>query len=423
MLEPRVNLVLPSIVSNSRCEERSISDGEAAVPKNLPQSILELAAKGLSQMFLPEKQLFCYTLRREPDGHLLAHGTSHRYTMMTLLGLHRYERAGHPSPIPLGPVLDAFLRDTSWIKDAGDLGLLLWLCAEAAPERLPEVYETVNARNASAAFRDAQQGKTMEFAWLLTGLASAHLAGFRDLPGLAEKMSAARSVLEHNCGDTGVYGHLHRRRSWSGLVRGRIGSFADQVYPTIAFARLWHATSDPRALKMVSRTVESMCNLQQPLGEWCWHFDAITGRVLSRYPVFSVHQHAMAPMMLFAAADATGRDFRHAIRNGLRWISGNNELRADFVEPAMGLVWRCLYLDRNDALADAALRTIRRRTGTAPRERLKVRYECRPYELGWLLYAYAGRPGCDVATGEAKFNTPLTLLQRPDTWERDHDRK
>ncbi len=241
----------------------------------------------------------------------------------------------------------------------------------------------------------------MEFAWLLTGLASAHLAGFHNLPGLAAQMSAARRVLENNCGDTGIYGHLHRRRSWRGLVRGRVGSFADQVYPTIAFARLWRATSDPKAQKMALRTAETMCALQGPLGEWCWHFDAITGRVVSRYPIFSVHQHAMAPMMLFAAAEATGRDFSLAIRNGFAWISGNNEWHANFVEPALGLVWRCLYLDRHDALADAALRTLRWRTGTAAAGSLKVGYECRPYELGWLLYAFAGRPEYEMAIGEA----------------------
>ena len=41
----------------------------------------------------------------------------------------------------------------------------------------------------------------------------------------------------------------------------------------------------------------------------------------------SVHQHAMAPMMLFAAAEAANCDFNEAIYKGLAWISGNNELR------------------------------------------------------------------------------------------------
>jgi hypothetical protein len=142
---------------------------------------------------------------------------------------------------------------------------------------------------------------------------------------------------------------------------------------------------------MSVRTAERMCELQASLGEWSWHYDSVTGRVVSRYPVYSVHQHAMAPMMLFAASEATGRDFSDAIYKGLAWINGDNELRRDFVEPSLGLVWRCIYLDPMDAYTDAALRFLQFRGGTANARQLKVRYECRPYELGWLLYAFAGR--------------------------------
>jgi hypothetical protein len=96
-------------------------------------------------------------------------------------------------------------------------------------------------------------------------------------------------------------------------------------------------------------------------------------------------------MMLFAAGDATGFDFDDAIYKGLAWISGRNELGRDFVEPSLGLVWRCIYLGQFDAYADAGLRFLQLRHNTAVESRLKVRYECRPYELGWLLYAFATR--------------------------------
>jgi hypothetical protein len=231
----------------------------------------------------------------------------------------------------------------------------------------------------------------MEVAWYLTGVASCYLAGHADLPGLAEQAIAARQILERNCGASGVYGHLSRGSSLAGFVRGRIGSFADQVYPTIAFARLSQALHDEKARQMALRTAKKMCELQAPLGEWCWQYDSVTGRVVGRYPVYSVHQHAMAPMMLFAAGEAAGCDFTKAIDKGLAWISGNNELSHDLVEPSLGLVWRCIYLDTMDAYTDAALRLLRLRSDTADRRRLKIRYECRPYELGWLLYAFAGR--------------------------------
>jgi hypothetical protein len=234
----------------------------------------------------------------------------------------------------------------------------------------------------------------MEVAWYLTGIANCYLAGYGDLPRLGEQAKTARLILEGNCGNSGIYGHLSRRGSWAGYFRGRIGSFADQVYPTIAFSRLSQALQDTKARTMALRTAERMCELQGPLGEWCWHFDSVSGKVVSRYPVYSVHQHAMAPMMLFAASEATGCDFSDAIYKGLAWISGKNELQHDLVEPSLGLVWRAIFLNSIDAYADSALRSVGIRDGSAPSGQLKIKYECRPYELGWLLYAFADRE-CD----------------------------
>jgi len=350
--------------------------------------LCDLAAGGLVAMLDPERQIFCDIYNRTEKG-MSRERLSPRYTMMTLLGLHRYEGSGRLSPVPIAPVLDALLRDTGWISCAGDLGLLLWTCAELVPERLPEVYRGLGAQRALERFPDGQQGCTMEVAWYLTGIASCYLAGYADLPGLAEQAVTARHILERNCRASGIYGHLTRARHFTGDARARIGSFADQVYPTIAFARLSQALHDEKAMRMALRTAEKMCELQGPLGEWNWHYDSVSGRVVSRYPLYSVHQHAMGPMMLFAAGEATGSDFGTAIYRGLAWIGGNNELQRDFVEPSLGLVWRSIYLDSMDAYTDATLRFLRLRSGTADSRRLKVRYECRPYELGWLLYAFA----------------------------------
>lgn len=350
-------------------------------------ALCKMAAAGLVRMFDPGKQIFCDTYMRTERG-MERKGMSPRYTMMTLLGLARYERLGNRSEIVIRPVFNALINDVTWINTAGDLGLLLWTCAELSPERLPEVYKKVDAHTALARFADGRAGSTFEVAWYLTGLASCYLTGHCDLTGLSEQAAAARRILESNCGPSGVYGHLSRSASWGGRLRGRIGSFADQVYPTIAFARLSQALQDSTAQQFAARTAEKMCELQGAMGEWFWHYDCVTGRVFSRYPVFSVHQHAMGPMMLFAASEATHRDFSEAIYKGLAWIN-NNELGRDFAEPSLGLVWRCIYLDRMDAYTDAALRFLQLRDGPVPSGRLKVRYECRPYELGWLLYAFA----------------------------------
>lgn len=349
--------------------------------------LCDMAARGLQPMLDPEKHIFCYTYRQSDDG-LARIGLSPRYTMMTLLGLHRYEESGRRSPIATVPVLETLLQDLQWVNGAGDLGLLLWTCGELAPERVPEIYGRLRAQEALTRFADGQLGSTMEVAWYLTGLVACLEANCSALSGLAEQIAEAKEILKRNCGSAGVYGHRSRSNPPAGYLRRRIGSFADQVYPTIALARLSQASYDDEARLMALRTANTMCELQGSMGEWCWHYDAATARVVSRYPVFSVHQHAMAPMMLFAAGEACGRDFSDAIYKGLAWIGGSNELRRDFIEPEPGLVWRCISLSGMDKYSDAALRFLGMRSG-ATDARLGIRFECRPYELGWLLYAFA----------------------------------
>jgi len=380
---------LGSILENSHVLQVACGEREPLTNSSTVSTLCELAAAGLVKMFDPEKQIFCETYIRTENGMKRA-GVSHRYTMMTLLGLARYERFGHRSPIAIAPVLEALVNDVTWIETAGDLGLLLWTCAELSPERLPEVYKKVEAQTALTRYADGRAGSTFEVAWYLTGLAGCYLVGYSDLLGLSEQTHAARRILEENCGRSGIYGHLGRGSSWAGRLRGRIGSFADQVYPTIAFSRLSQALQDGKSGTMALRTAEKMCELQGPMGEWSWHYDSVTGKVFSRYPVFSVHQHAMGPMMLLAASEATGRDFSDVIFKGLSWVS-NNELGRNFVEPSLGLIWRCIYLDRMGSYTDSALRFFRVRHGAVSARHLKIRRECRPYELGWLLYAFSGR--------------------------------
>lgn len=366
---------------------------EEALPIMKPGSkteLCQLAAKGLIPMLDRKSQWFCDIYEHTENG-MVQIGLSPRYTMMTLLGLRRYEVAGNTSPVAIAPILNALVADTGWINNAGDLGLLLWTCAELCPERVPEIFLRTNANEALLRFADGRQGRTMEVAWYLTGLATCVLAGHADLPEIKAKAAEARAVLANNCGPAGVYGHFARSGSFGRYLRGRIGSFADQVYPTIALARFYRAWHDEAAREAALKTAQIMCDLQGPTGEWSWQYDSVNGRVVSRYPVYSVHQHAMAPMMLLETEEASGRDFTPWIEKGLAWISGNNELGRDFVEPTLNLVWRCIYLEPKSAYADAALRFSRMRSGSVHPGKLAVRYECRPYELGWLLYAFSGK--------------------------------
>jgi hypothetical protein len=226
-------------------------------------------------------------------------------------------------------------------------------------------------------------------AWLLTGLAHVALAGKSGISGIKELAERTYQALVKNQGKGGFFGHLAASGSTAGKLRGWMGSFADQVYPILAFTRYSQAFQVPGALERALQCGQGICRAQGPLGQWWWHYDSRAGKVASMYPVFSVHQEAMGPMVLFPLGEATGRDFSENIYRGLRWIAGANELGQEMRDFSHNFVWRNIHpVPETSMKLDVLLSHLRiyRDASTRPME---VLHECRPYELGWLLYAFA----------------------------------
>jgi hypothetical protein len=124
-------------------------------------------------------------------------------------------------------------------------------------------------------------------------------------------------------------------------------------------------------------------------------YDAKRGPVVDGYPVFSVHQDGMAPMALLETTAAGGRSFAREVETGRAWIFGENELRRNLVHREEGLVLRDIHrsgVGRTRRMIRAATWRLgwRGRANAGPAESpFVVNRECRPYHLGWILYAAA----------------------------------
>lgn len=372
-------------------EPRCVASWIQPESESLIRTILHLACAGLLQMFIPEQQLFCHVLRQHSNGQMLREGVSYRYTMMTLLGLHRFEETGQRSPVPIGPVLDELARDLSWISSCGDLGVLLWLFAVVSPDRLSDIFSRVRLGAATRSFKDGRQRSTTELAWLLAGLAHAKLAQGERSGDLDSVAFETYKLLIANQGASGIFGHSSKNFSVSGRLRGSIGTFADQVYPIYALSHFGEAFGDSQAILRARDCANVIVRLQGAQGEWWWHYDSMTGSVTRPYPVYSVHQDGMAPMALLALSRVDeGSDFSSAIERGLGWIAGTNAMNREMRDADRKLIWRSIALGSNIPAVQELIHLV---TGRSPRQtiyRPRIVHECRPYELGWALYSLTG---------------------------------
>ncbi|MHC4423499.1 MAG: hypothetical protein ACYSWR_02355, partial [Planctomycetota bacterium] len=193
--------------------------------------------------------------------------------------------------------------------------------------------------------------------------------------------------------------NLFQRHNRSGLrrvVNRRIACFADQVYPIMALSTYGLCFNDTESIQLAAGTVEQICRFQGSLGQWWWHYDVGGAKVCEEYPVFSVHQDAMAPMAIMASDKATGRNHSEEIELGMRWLFGANELGQNLFNAGQGIIWRdiekCEPAKFSRALrAFLCVGDLKQLHGLAGRcfVGFRINRECRPYHLGWILYTWA----------------------------------
>jgi hypothetical protein len=302
-----------------------------------------------------------------------------RYTINTLLGL---QRAGDPSVAAKTARLRALHADT---MTPGDRGLLLVLLAEAGGEGLAD--ELAAAREgvarAGAARLDLQ-----ELSWLLWGSCRALRAGVGDAEELLLELRAALAALE---GPAALARHTHA------AGRSDLVSFGSTVYYLRALHELSLALGDGKARARFDRGVQAALGFQGPNGEWPWMISVRRAQALDAYPLYSVHQLAMAMLFLLPALDdGVVGGVAESIRRSYRWVAGENELGFVFAQENPFIVFRSLERDERlpklrrfaRSTSNSVLRSSR---GSVEAGRTRINREWRSYEGGWLLYTCTGR--------------------------------
>ncbi len=314
-------------------------------------------------------------------------GFNVRYALISQLGL------GQSQILDLNSgdlIRDLWLRvdaNRGTIEDsAGDLGLALWAQALTGGR---DLFSPSQALQVFLENRDSLD--SVNLAWVLLGVDHTLV---KETDAAAEKL--AQLAIEDLLKLFNPTSRLFYRHAKIGPIAGvsrRVPCFANQIYPVMALAAHARRTGSAEAARVGRAVADKLCSLQGSFGQWWWLYDAIGGVVVDGYPVFSVHQDGMAPMALLETTRAGGRSYQCEIEKGLSWIFGENELEKNLVLTDQGLVLRDIHR-KGVGRVRRALRSAAWCWGLCSKEcRVRepgdftINSECRPYHLGWILYA------------------------------------
>ncbi len=309
-----------------------------------------------------------------------------RYTINTYAGLLQ-ARSLLQKPWAIEQLFEKFLSSFS-ITNPGDQGLLLLVLSLYDVDRALDWFHQLQATVDNSIL--LAQRPVQELCWLLWGVTA-----FAERSGntrAAEQAQRLWKLIHKDFFHRDSLFPFHQHQ-W---YRRRFVSFGAITYFLRAAFTYAHTFGDRYVQTIAIELTRRIIAQQGPYGEWGWFYDVYRGELVEWYPVFSVHQDAMAMLFLFPALAAGVTEAEQAIHRSFQWLLGNNELQTPMLQRTPPLIYRSIY--RKEPM-EAGIRLVRAWWNTlwrrAPKlgnpSSVKINPECRSYHIGWILYVWSNR--------------------------------
>lgn len=223
---------------------------------------------------------------------------------------------------------------------------------------------------------------TRELSYLTSGLLHEYQRSGSDI---SERFArkASGHLLGRYFATTGLMNHTEEIPSSNLRTKRWTPYFTDQVYAIQAFSFASHMLGDHLALDVAEHLASKLVSLQGDKGQWWWQYDSRNSQTIREYPVYTVHQHSLAPLAMVALEQAGGTDYSAHVEKGRAWLN-HNELNARLVDLVEQRIWS--GVNYCNPLWSQALSLLRIKQAKPV---LEVMRSVQPGDLGWFLYAAA----------------------------------
>lgn len=350
----------------------------------LDSGFLKFCIEGLEKMYLAEDHVFCMS-SRYCKGRMINQldpVLQFKYTMNVLLGLSAVEELGAHSFVDVEREYAILAKRVGGkVCSEENIAITVWTGRMMGARVPSEAYSMLSRVIDNIPDQGGLSSQTIT--WLMLACLSAGSEYAKRLQRIKE------IVAQHYVNrDTSLARHVP-----SGF-RKNLSSFASSCYVSYALLLLGREIADADARSLGVAIARKLVALQGPLGQWGWFYDVAHGCLVDLYPVYSVHQYAMAPLLLGEAIRQGFQEFRQPLKKGLEWVLGQNEMGRNMFEYDRRVIWRSIRRWGRLGKVVRAVRAfskwhLRHSARLLDASQLGIDFECRSYELGLGLFALA----------------------------------
>ncbi len=341
----------------------------------------------LSNMFDDKNKLFSFSTRLENGKYIndFSNPLLLRYTINSYLSIGKYNKT-FGEKIFLEE-FDFFVKNNvNKITNIGDKGLLLYALS---------LYQHDEAKQFSQDLCRLSKEKILncniqEITWLLLGLTKYYefVKDDRIIP-------FASRIFKYIIKFYLNIDSLFPRHDIKNKFRERFISFGGIAYYLKAIYEYSRVFNDNYASVLFKELTKIMMSLQGIDGGWGWFYDNKNPKVLDWFPIYSVHQDAMALLFLFPAIKYFPEEANKSIIKSVNWLFGNNVLKAQMISYKPFFIYRSikrkyLFNEKFERIIRSYKNVLLNKQDIyPPNTELEINPECRSYHVAWIIYVWA----------------------------------
>ncbi len=343
----------------------------------------------LKKMYDDERKIFSFSTKIINNNFYndITNPLAIRYSIICIAGLYKLSKLQKLDWDVNNLIMDFIKHNWDSIRNWGDKGLFLSVLSYFDKSKADQLFSDIH--HSFQTEKDFTKLNLQEISWLLMGLVE--YSKVQNQSKVLSYTEIVYKVIKKYY--INVNAILPFNEPYS--LRKSFVSFGAITYYLKSLYEYGKAFNDDDAINNFKKITLRIIKMQSDSGEWAWFYNSKTSNILDWYQIYSVHQDSMSILFLLPARDLGLVEADQAIIKSYRWLFGYNNKGFKMINENPFFIYRSVkkkgkFERVKRLICSYYLSLLNTNANLENKHNLVINKECRSYELGWVLYSWAG---------------------------------